>query len=145
VSWPQPTRADHERFCVVEGWQQVRDARGRSGTHHVTYELGLADGRILRTRISHPVNRSGYGSSLWAHILRDQLQVSAAEFWKCVKDGVKPDRGLPQPSAQVLPAEVVHLLITRVGLPEYEVKAMGKAEAIARLQKFWIEGGNSPA
>jgi hypothetical protein len=118
----------------------VRDARGRTGTHHVTYELGLPDGRILRTRISHPVDRSGYGASLWAHVLRDQLQVSAAEFWNCVKDGLKPDRGLPQPPSEVLPAELVHLLITRVGLSEVEVKELSRAEAVARLQAFWTDG-----
>jgi hypothetical protein len=39
---PQPTRERHEQFCKVEGWDCVRDARGRTGTHHVTYELGLA-------------------------------------------------------------------------------------------------------
>jgi hypothetical protein len=49
----------------------------RTGTHHVTYELDLPDGRILRTRISHPPGRTTYGpSSLWAHVPRDQLQVS---------------------------------------------------------------------
>jgi hypothetical protein len=32
-----------------------------------------------------------------------------------------------------------------VGLAEHEVKAMSKAEAVARLQKFWTEGGNSPS
>lgn len=141
MSLPHPTRADHERFCVVEGWHRVRDARGRTGTHHITYELDLPDGRILRTRISHPVNRDGYGPSLWAHILRNQLQVSAEEFWRCVKDGVKPDRGLREPPTETLPAEVAHLLITRVGVPEAEVKTMTKAEGIARLQRFWLGGG----
>jgi hypothetical protein len=54
---------------------------------------------------------------------------------------VKPDRGLPQPPPEVLPAELVHLLITRVGLSESAVKVMTKAEAVARLQRFWIDGG----
>jgi hypothetical protein len=137
VSWPQSTRRDHEQFCLNEGWDRVRDARGRAGTHHVTYELALADGRVLRTRVSHPVDRSGYGRSLWAHILRDQLQVSEDEFRACAKNGVKPDRGIPQPPPEALPAEVVHLLITRVRVGEDEVRAMSKDEAIARLQRFW--------
>lgn len=140
MSWPQPTRQDHERFCLAEGWDRVRDARGRTGTHHVTYELGLPDGRILRTRVSHPVDRSGYGRSLWARILRDQLQVSEGEFWDCVKNGLKPDRGVPHPPPEALPAEVVHLLITRVRLGEDEVRAMSRDQAIARLQRFWAEG-----
>ncbi|MFV2087505.1 hypothetical protein [Micromonospora sp. LOL_021] len=64
MTWPQPVRQAHEKFCQHEQWTRVRDARGRTGTHHVTFELGLADGRILRTRLSHPVDRSVYGRSL---------------------------------------------------------------------------------
>lgn len=140
MTWPQATRQDHERFCRVEGWRPVRDARGRTGLHHVTYELDLPDGRILRTRISHPVGRDTYGQGIWSHILRDQLEVSEDEFWNCVRDGVKPDRGVPQPPTEALPADLVHLLIARVGLADEEVAAMSKAEAVARLQQYWIKG-----
>jgi hypothetical protein len=118
----------------------VRDACGRTGTHHVTYELDLADGRILRTRISHPVDRSGYGPSLWGHILRDQLQVSEHQFWACVQGGVLPDRGSPMAPAEGLPADLVYLLISRVGLDESEVAGMSKDEAVARMQRYWTEG-----
>jgi hypothetical protein len=117
----------------------VRDARGRTGTHHVTYELELPDGRVLRTRISHPPDRTDYGPGLWRHILRDQLQVDEPTFWACVQDGVPPDRGVPRAPAGALPAELVHLLITRVGLPEHEVAAMTKADAVARLQHYWLD------
>ncbi len=140
MTWPQATREDHDRFCRTEGWRPVRNARGRTGTHHVTYELDLADGRILRTRRSHPVDRSTYGPSIWGHILRDQLQVDEATFWACVQDKVVPDRGTPTPPSEALPADLVHLLIVRVGLDEAEVARMSKEEAVARLQKYWIEG-----
>ncbi|MGH3492033.1 MAG: cytotoxic translational repressor of toxin-antitoxin stability system [Sciscionella sp.] len=139
MSWPQPTRKDHEEFCHIEQWRRVRDARGRTGTHHITYELDLVDGRILRTRISHPVDRSNYGQSLWKHILRDQLQVDDSIFWSCVKDGVKPDRGTSEPPASALPADLVYLLISRVGLDESEVGGMTKDEAIARIQRHWTK------
>ncbi len=115
----------------------MRDSQGRTGTHHVTYELHLHDGRILRTRISHPPDRSTYGKSIWAHILRDQLDVSEAEFWACVQDKVKPDRGEPRVPAEALPAELVHLLITRLGLSDPEIAKMSKADAIARMQEYW--------
>lgn len=118
----------------------MRNARGRTGTHHVTYEFALADGRVLRARISHPVNRSEYGRSLWAHVLRDQLQVTEAQFWACVNDGVRPDRGLPAPPAASLPAELARLLITKVGLTEAEVAAMTRDEAVRRIQRYWTEG-----
>lgn len=139
MSWPAPSRKDHEAFCEAEGWLRVRDARGRTGTHHVTYDFGLPDGRVLRTRIS-PVDRTGYGPSLWSHILRDQLQVTEAEFWACVRDGVRPGRGVPESPADALPADLVHLLISRVGLAEAEVAAMSKDEAVARLREYWTDG-----
>ncbi|WP_246128068.1 cytotoxic translational repressor of toxin-antitoxin stability system [Amycolatopsis rhizosphaerae] len=119
----------------------MRDARGRTGTHHVTYELGLPDGRILRTRISHPVDRTDYGPRLWRHILRDQLEVDEPVFWSCVCDGVRPPRGMPAPPRESLPADLVHLLISRVGLPEADVSVMSKEDAIARVQRYWSEDG----
>lgn len=128
----------------MEGWRPVRDARGREGTHHITYELFLPDGRILRTRVSHPPDRTDYGPSLWAHILRDQLQVTEAEFWRCIAEGLSPERGRPAIPAEAVPAELAYLLIQRVGLPESEVAKMTRAEAIARLNRFWTtaEEGN---
>jgi hypothetical protein len=39
-----------------------------------------------------------------------------------------------------LPADLVHLLISRVGLPEKEIAEMSREEAVARLQAFWIDG-----
>lgn len=140
MSRPHPTRKEHEQFCRVEQWQVVRDARSRSGTHHVTYRLALPDGRVLRTRISHPVDRTDYGPAIWGHILRDQLQVTEDVFWTCVRDGVVPDRGSPAPPPSTLPAEVVHLLIARAGLDEADVAALTRAEALARLQRYWSEG-----
>jgi hypothetical protein len=140
VNWPNPTRKDHEQFCRAEGWKRVRDARERCGTHHVTYELDLPDGRVLRTRVSHPVDRTDYGSGMWSHILRDQLQVDEGAFWACIREGIKPDRGMPAVPDRALPAELVHLLINRVGLDEAEVASLSKEEAIARLHQFWTEG-----
>ncbi|GIF98028.1 cytotoxic translational repressor of toxin-antitoxin stability system [Catellatospora citrea] len=140
MTWPQPTRQAHESFCQVEKWDRVRDARGRTGTHHVTYELHLKDGRILRTRISHPVDRTTYGPGIWSHILRDQLDVTEIEFWTCVQDGIKPDRGEPEIPAEALPADLVHLLIHRVGLDDATVATMTKDEAVARLNQHWAEG-----
>lgn len=140
MTWPRPTREDHDRFCQTEGWRPVRNARGRAGSHHVTYELDLADGRILRTRISHPVDRSTYGANIWGHILRDQLQVDEVTFWACVQDKVVPDRGTRTPPSEALPADLVYMLISRVGLDEAEAAMMTKEEAVARLQRYWIEG-----
>jgi hypothetical protein len=141
VTWPQPTRKDHHLFCQVERWRQVRDARGRTGTHHVTFELDLLDGRTLRTRISHPPDRTDYGPKLWRHILRDQLEVDEPTFWACAQDGVLPARGAPEQPQESLPADLVHLLITRVGLSEVDVAALTRDEAVTRIQRYWADGG----
>ncbi|MFV2194893.1 hypothetical protein [Nocardiopsis sp. LOL_012] len=77
---------------------------------------------------------------MWAHILRDQLEVDDAVFWSCVRDSAIPDRGVPRSPSGALPADLVHLLISRIGLDESEVAAMTKEEAIGRLQRYWTEG-----
>lgn len=139
MSWPAPTRADLQRFCTNEGWREVRNARGGAGTHHITYELALADGRILRTRISRPPDRSEFGPSVWRHILREQIDVSEDEFWACVNDGIKPSRGKIEPPKESIPLEVANLLIHRVGLSEAELAELTRDEAIARLNRYWTE------
>jgi hypothetical protein len=131
------SRADHVRFCHVEGWSQVRRARGTATSHHETYELGLLDGRVLRTRISRPVNRDTYGSSMAQHILRDQLEVSRDEFWRCVREEIKPDRGLPEAPTEALPADLAYLLIHRVGMPERQVAGLTKEQALKILTEYW--------
>ena len=137
--WPVPTRSDHQRFCETEGWTEIRNARGKSG-HHVTYEMALSDGNILRTRISHPPDRSTYGPSLWSHILRDQLGVDEGTFWACVNDGIPPDRGGRVETRESLPTGLVSVLLHQVGLLESEVALMTRDEAIARVNEFWTTG-----
>lgn len=133
------TRVDHDRFCVNEGWDVVRNARGGSVRHHRTYELPLEDGRVLRTRISRPVDKTTYGASLWRAILRDQLVVTGREFWACVRDRTRPDRGVSgdEPPAGALPAPLVHQLIHQVGLTDDVVAQMTLADAMAALEAHW--------
>ncbi|MFC4131027.1 hypothetical protein ACFOZ4_10470 [Hamadaea flava] len=61
------------------------------------------------------------------------------EFWRCVQEGVLPDRGRPEVPAEALPAELVYLLINRVGLDEAVIAKMTKDEAVARLNEYWTE------
>lgn len=135
TGFPEPTRKDHQQFCLNEGWTQVHNARGKSG-HHVTFELSLSDGRVLRTRISHPPNRQSYGSSIWGHILRDQLDVSEDEFWACVRETKRPQRGRAEVTTPSIPAGVVAQLLSH-GVEESEVRLMSRAEAIERLNLIW--------
>jgi hypothetical protein len=115
-------------------------ATGKRGSHHVNYELPLSDGRILYTQISHPVDRTDYGPSIFAHILRDQLQVSAEEFWECVDHQVIPDRGQAKQPAEAIPLGVIRILTQEAHIPEGDVRAMTKAEAVARVGEFYTTG-----
>ena len=140
VSHPAPTRRDHLRFCEVEGWSLVRSAVGNRSTHHETYELELPDGSVLRTRISRPPDRTGYGAALWSHVLRDQLQTSSDEFWQCVQTGTPPDRGAPEARAGAIPTDLLYLLKNRVGLTDEELAEMTRQTAIERAQQYWTTG-----
>jgi hypothetical protein len=135
--WPPATRADHERFVVREGWHRVRS------THHETYELTLLDGRVLRTRVSRPPDRTTYGARLWGHVLRDQLRVTEQEFWACVRDGALPDRRAARTADEresTIPFEVAELLVGRVGLRREDLVGMSRVDAIARLNAYWATG-----
>lgn len=135
------SRRDHNRFCTTEGWDQVRNARGGTVGHHITYELPLRDGRILRTHVSRPADNTTYGLSLWKHILTDQLDVTEAEFWACVRDKQLPDRGAApaEPPAQALPGSLVHQLIHGAGVPEDEVAGMSLERAVAVMTAHWSQ------
>jgi len=96
---------------------------------------------VFRTRISRPPDRTDYGASLWKHILRDQLVVTEAEFWECVRKGEPPQRGQPHdPAGEPIPVDLIALLIDRVGLTAAQVAAMTKEEAISRLNRYWETG-----
>ena len=137
--FPPATRDDHDTFCEAARWSLVRGATGRPVQHHRTYELTLWDGRILRTRISQPVDGSEYASSLWSHILREQLAVTNVEFWACVRERALPDRGEPElaPPRQSVPLYLYREL-QAFGLADIEIldlDAAGAAERLAALYR----------
>jgi hypothetical protein len=141
TDWPTATRKDHLRFCEVEGWTEVRNAKGSTGSHHITLELALHGDEVLRTRVSHPPDRTDYSKDVWTRILRDQLQVTDAQFWAAVKDVAPPDRSSEEPEGGGgLPAEMAWMLRTRVGLAESEIAEMSKDQAVERINRFWTEG-----
>lgn len=130
---PAPNRQHHEKFCVTEGWILVTDARGRAVGHHATYKLVTPIGDGLRTRISHPVNRTTYAPSMWSHILRDQLQVAANVFWACVLHGTRPDRGALAVPDAALPLHLVARLVRELGLTREEIAGLSVEDASRRL------------
>ncbi|HTW98423.1 MAG TPA: hypothetical protein VMD59_06590 [Acidimicrobiales bacterium] len=143
TDWPAPTRADHEAFCRREGWQQVY--RGRlyepldgAGAERVTYVLALPGGRILHTRIGQPADLTSYGPLHAAHVLHDQLGVTADEFWPCVLDGVLPDRQAGPELRGGLSEQMVRLLnATPADRSLLEVESTARQAAIAHLRQHW--------
>lgn len=122
----------HQRFCEADAWDLVRSAHNRAADH-ITYELALGDGRILRTRVSRPAGNDAYGPALWSEILGPhQLDVTEDEFWACVEHGTAPMRPGRQRAvpAEALPAELVYQLLHRVGLSERDVAALTPAQAL---------------
>lgn len=120
----------------------VWDARGRPTQHHITYQLRLPDGQVLRTRISRPADGTTYGARLWTHILTDQLDVqldvSEQEFWACVSDGIPPTRGAQaqEPPVNALPAGLVHQLL-KAGVAETDIAGMTLEQAVAAMSAQW--------
>jgi hypothetical protein len=125
--------ADHHKFVEVEGWERKGTSRAASrvGDHH-RYFLRLANGDILRTRVSH-----GSGSindpHLVALIFREQLRVTEQQFYDCVERGVLPPR--PQSQTPSLPentldAKLVRNLIRKMGLSQEEVARLSRDEAL---------------
>lgn len=132
------THAAHRRFVQTEGWTRRGTARGSGKTgDHYRYNLALATGDVLTTRVSHGTGQI-HDPKLIAVILRDQLAVSEEDFWACVDRGVlppRPRRQAPSPAGEVLDAKLVRNLIRRVGLSEEEVAALTKAEAVRRWEE----------
>ena len=133
------SRRQHVRFCELEGWDKVRNARGKPVRHHITYELTLPNGRVLRTRVSRPANAERYGPALWSTILNAQLCVTEAEFWDCVGNHVIPEREAAPARipAGAIPATLAYQLIHTVGLTDTEVAGLTRDEAVARMNAFW--------
>lgn len=143
---PQPRYQDIRRFCEIDDWEEVIGATGRTGDHH-RYRKVLADGSILRTKVSHGSGRIE-DPDLWRHIWRDQLGLDSEEqFWQALKSRRPVDRGGPPPSppqGPSVPAWVVAGLLQR-GVPESEIRAISPVEARRLLQELWSRPPDEPA
>ena len=135
---PQPRFSDIKRFCQLDGWQEKKGSSGSRGDHY-RYRKTLADGRILRTKVSHGDDQI-QDASLWRHIWRDQLALeSEDQFWEVLESGQPVDRTPtePAPSGPSLPGWLVDNLIRKVGLTPEEVAQLSDQEAHDRLNDFY--------
>lgn len=134
---PAADRRHHQRFCTVERWELVADAVGRPVSHHLTYKLAVPTGAVYRTRVSHPINRTTYAARMWAHILRDQLHVTADEFWSCVIEDVLPDRGAIAIPDTALPIHLVSELVHTLGLTRKQIAGITVQQAVQLIAEYW--------
>lgn len=129
---PQPTYRDLKKFCDNDRW----DPKKR--TDHWRYTKRLIDGRTLRTKVSFGPGEIA-DPGLFAAILRDQLQVSEAEFWRVVREGGPARRAEPPIVAAVplpLLSAVTVLQLRKLGVSLDEVRALGsQAEAEELLRR----------
>lgn len=70
-----PTYRELKRYCDKNGWVLIRDS------DHWYYEKTLADGTILRTKVSHALAKE-IPKHLWVKILKYQLKITEKEFWQ---------------------------------------------------------------
>ncbi len=69
-----PRFRDLKKYCEKDGWVMVRN------TDHWYYEKMLANGTLLRTRVSHAVHKE-IPTNIWRLILKRQLKLSEDDFW----------------------------------------------------------------
>ncbi|MHB1497541.1 MAG: cytotoxic translational repressor of toxin-antitoxin stability system [Acidimicrobiales bacterium] len=122
----------HRKFVETEGWENKGTARGPSKTgDHYRYELVLASGDVLITRVSHGQGQINDPKPV-AAILTDQLAVSEPDLRRCVDKGVLPPRPWPPapPAAgEALDAKLVRNLVRKVGLSEADIAKLTKRRA----------------
>ena len=125
------TFGDVRAYVAADRWTEEPNlARRRRRTGDLwRYAKRLADGRILRTRVSHAV-RDEIGADLFRHILRDQLEVDEPTFWAVVR-GARSEPTPPVSRPAPLSAWLVQRLLSNAGLREEDVAAMTLAEAQA--------------
>jgi len=135
---PTPRFTELSRFCEIDGWEEVQRGRGGTGDHR-RYRKVLADGTILRTRVSHGAGEIA-DPGLWARIWRHQLGLETeAAFWEALRTGRPVDRGdasVDPPAGPSIPGWVVAGLF-QAGRTEAEIRSLTADEATELLYELW--------
>lgn len=133
-----PTFRDLKTYLERDGgWEEVPNlARGRRRVgDHWRYRKTLADGTVLRTKVSHALSDE-IGPDLLGHIIRDQLGTTMEHFRDVVAGRVTGEGAPAEPQVGPIPAWLVTRLIYTVRIPEEEVRGMSAEEARARWEAF---------
>ena len=133
-----PTYKELRRFVEVEGWtDKDKKAHKKTGDHH-RYVFTTPQGDRLYTRISRGTGQIR-DPGLFAAILREQLQIDKAQFWKAVDKGIAPVRAIAGAviRSQAIDAKLVRNLLTKVGLPRESLYEMSAEQALS-LYNEWL-------
>jgi len=134
-----PSWGDVEAFLNADGWRRISPGeRGGRRQRHVFFEKQLPDERILQTHISH--DRSATVSpGRFGAILRDQLEVSRAEFWDAIASGEPVDRPAAVEEAEIVEHDgwVIAVLVGELHMTAEEIEALSEQEAIDLVHEHW--------
>ena len=125
------TWGDLRAFFKADRWKLDRT----TGDAH--YEKVLPEGTLLRSKRSLGKDTTTIGRDLFRTILRLQLRVSDADFWKAVRTGgpvARPSTPLPERRPQ-LPAWLADRLRHEAGLSDSSIARLPEAAARRRLDE----------
>jgi hypothetical protein len=90
---PLPDKSDLESLLQIDGWNETKRS------DHYRYRKDLANGDILRTKVSFGRGPAFNNPGLWHHVWKDQLQcASEDEFWETLKTRTPLKRGGANPT-----------------------------------------------
>jgi hypothetical protein len=125
----------------VEGWTDNDQNSGRAKGDHHRYVFTTPAGDRLFARVSHGSGQYG-DPDLFAHILREQLQIDEQQFWAAVDRGLVPVRPVPETVAtegQSIDAKLARNLLSKGNVTPSDLAEMTQDEAVARWNE-WLTG-----
>lgn len=137
-----PSWSDVERFLGADGWRQIpAGERGGRRQSHIFFEKELPDGRLLQTHISHD-RSSTISPGRFGTILREQLEVSRAEFWEAIRSGKPVERPVETDGEEVVEHEswVIAVLAGELHMTPEEITKLTEQAAIDLVHEHWSRG-----
>lgn len=133
-----PKWGDIEDFLRADEWRKLETGeRGGARSRHVFYEKVLAGGRVLQTHVSHSRQKT-VSAGRFGSILREQLEVSRDEFWRCVQTQTPVDR--PVPTDDPVPehdAWVVAVLVADLHMTADEIGKLSPEQVRRLVEEHW--------
>jgi hypothetical protein len=134
-----PSWADVEQFLDVDGWRQIpAGERGGRRQSHIFFEKLLPDGRLLQTHISHDRSKA-ISPGRFGTILREQLEVSRADFWEAIRSGEPVARPVDTDDDATIEHDswVIAVLVGELHMSAEQIEALSEQEAVELVHRHW--------